>query len=702
MRAAAVAGVLAAATLAGPAGVGVDPLSSGRMVATSLQPAAAVSPRLSAVLAIEDARAPLPDQVRVLLDAAGSGNVVIQRAAVRALGRLERRELVPDLLAYLRAGDSLVREEAASALVLALRGQALREPSPEDQTGAVLRAFAVSPRGDAAYRALGHLPYATAAQFRSAEDLLAGAIRSTDTTAGPLRGMEALARKNRKLLPLQDLTLERLRALAVTHERTRGLELRRNAVAALIAAQGMDVATVTAALKDDEPEVRRLAALSLAGAGSTVEDPRRIDLLRDALSDRSPMVRLEALKGWVRRGVAEQGCGNVMTALGDQDPNVVLYAVDALGDQCKDDDVVTDWLTAEARSPAASGAWQRESHALVALAKRAPDRAAIAMTGSVSHGRWQVRMYAARAAAVLNDVLTLRRLALDDHDNVREAALPALRRLQGAESDDAFVAALQRPDYQLIRTAARELKGSPPSPALAGALGAALERVTAEKKETSRDPRMALVERLGELGTDRDASSLRPLLRDFDPVVAAAAAAQLRRWTGEEVIVDPQLLPHLPVPLDGELTDDVEAVVSMESGGTFALRFMTDQAPLARTRFMRLARAGYYNGLTFHRVVANAFIQGGSPGANEYVGDRLYMRDEVGLELHTRGSVGISTRGRDTGDAQIFVNLVDNPFLDYEYTVFARVCRDGMEVVDRIQEGDRMTRVEIRPAGECR
>ena len=78
------------------------------------------------------------------------------------------------------------------------------------------------------------------------------------------------------------------------------------------------------------------------------------------------------------------------------------------------------------------------------------------------------------------------------------------------------------------------------------------------------------------------------------------------------------------------------------------------------------------------------------------------MRDEVGLELHTRGSVGISTRGRDTGDAQIFINLVDNPFLDHEYTVFARVCGAGMETVDRIQEGDRIERIQIEKADTCR
>ena len=176
-------------------------------------------------------------------------------------------------------------------------------------------------------------------------------------------------------------------------------------------------------------------------------------------------------------------------------------------------------------------------------------------------------MYAARAAAVMNDVASLSRLALDDDDNVREAALPALRRLlPGSRKQRRVRGCLGRQDYQLLRTAARELKGSPPSQALASALGAALERVTAEKKETSRDPRMAIIERLGELGTEREASWLRPLLRDFDPVVAAAAAELLRNWTGEEVVLDPQLLPRMSLPTERELGEDVQAVVTMESG----------------------------------------------------------------------------------------------------------------------------------------
>jgi cyclophilin family peptidyl-prolyl cis-trans isomerase len=130
----------------------------------------------------------------------------------------------------------------------------------------------------------------------------------------------------------------------------------------------------------------------------------------------------------------------------------------------------------------------------------------------------------------------------------------------------------------------------------------------------------------------------------------------------------------------------------MAGRGSFEIALDVDFAPLTAVRIARRAGEGYYDGLTFHRVVPNFVIQGGSPGANEYVGDPLYMRDEVGI--HRRGTVGISTRGRDTGDAQLFVNLVDSPRLDHLYTVFGTVV-SGMDVVDGVLEGDVIERVEV-------
>ena len=110
-------------------------------------------------------------------------------------------------------------------------------------------------------------------------------------------------------------------------------------------------------------------------------------------------------------------------------------------------------------------------------------------------------------------------------------------------------------------------------------------------------------------------------------------------------------------------------------------------------RFVKMAEAGYYNGLTFHRVVPNFVIQGAAPGERVH-GRRRYMRDEVGLWPHVRGAVGISTRGRDTGDGQFFIDLVDNPRLNGDYTVFGQVLT-GMDTVDRVLEGAVIEKIEI-------
>ena len=135
-------------------------------------------------------------------------------------------------------------------------------------------------------------------------------------------------------------------------------------------------------------------------------------------------------------------------------------------------------------------------------------------------------------------------------------------------------------------------------------------------------------------------------------------------------------------------------MTASSGGGSWIVRLYPDEAPATVARILRLVRAHYYDGLTFHRVVPNFVIQGGSPDATEYYGDAAFMRDELGTRSHRRGTLGISTRGRDTGDAQWFVNLVDNIRLDHDYTVFGEIVT-GMKVVDGILEGDAIARVAI-------
>lgn len=663
--------------------------------------------RRRALLAIEEARAPAAGDIRALLQAAASGDESLQAMALRTLGRLERRDVVADLLPYLHGKSAVARHEAANAIAQAFRGAPLPGIPGADPVQVALEALLAAPRSDAVYRSLGRLPYESAEQVRSAEGALRGGVEAG--ASGAARGLEAMARLHRRVATLERATIAALRAAAARTRHTYAVEVRRNAMAALVAAQGTDAETAEAVLGDDDPETRRLAVLAVAGAGSPVAAASRQELIRTALRDRSYLVRIEAVRGSAAHA-AEAGCQPLVDALSDTSLHVVLIALDELGGRCRDDEAISDRLAYEARTPPAQGRWHREAHAFVSLAKRAPDRAAVGMLSFAAHPVWQVRMYAARAAAVIEDVQTLARLATDEDNNVAAAALPPLRRRIGSDSDAAFIAALNRrtrsvgrgaPDrpYDLIRTAALQLKGATPSDAIVDALVRALVRVTEERCETSRDVRLALLERIAELGSATQEGALRPLLRDIDPRVATAAAGLIQQWTGRLPAIEPQVRPML-LPEAGSAPAFVR--VTMDSGRSFWMAFASDQAALSTQRFLRLVRDRYYDGLTFHRVVPNFVIQGGSPGANEYCGDCPYWRDEVGLLSHTRGTIGVSTRGRDTGDAQIFVNLVDSPRLDHQYTVFAYVC-DGMEVVDEIQEGERMRRVqEAPPPPACR
>jgi cyclophilin family peptidyl-prolyl cis-trans isomerase len=273
-----------------------------------------------------------------------------------------------------------------------------------------------------------------------------------------------------------------------------------------------------------------------------------------------------------------------------------------------------------------------------------------------------VRTFAARAVAEVSDTLTLRALARDANDNVKEVAIESLAKLTGHADDEIFLAALGAEGAQAVRAAAIALKGSPRTDAAAVA-NATFERWVARANASERDVRVALLEAAG-----------RPASDDRPPAVRVE-------------------LPPQAVAL--ALGADVRLRVTMapsSGGGSFVVRLRGDAAPMMAARILALARSGYYDGLSWHRVEHDFVIQGGSPGANEYVGLAQYLRDELGTVPHVRGTVGMSTRGHDTGDAQWFINLKDNLRLNRDYTMFAEVI-EGMDVVDGILEGDVMAKV---------
>ena len=307
--------------------------------------------------------------------------------------------------------------------------------------------------------------------------------------------------------------------------------------------------------------------------------------------------------------------------------------------------------------------WHAAAHGAVALARVSPNDARQRLVRLSTHRQWQVRMYSARAAALLADTSRLRALALDTDDNVRDVAIGALSELTHHADDDFYLAALRGRGAQAARAGALALKGSPREDVREAAWDA-YHQWASRGIASARDARVALLEAAG-----------RPASDDQPPAPHT------------------ELLPQVVALALGQ---DVRLRVTMapgSGGGSFVVRLRGDVAPLMASRILALARAHYYDGLTWHRVEHDFVIQGGSPGASEYVGLATFMRDEVGSVPHVRGTVGMSTRGHDTGDAQWFVNLKDNLRLGRDYTVFAEVV-GGIDVVDGVLEGDTIASIE--------
>jgi cyclophilin family peptidyl-prolyl cis-trans isomerase/HEAT repeat protein len=519
-----------------------------------------------------------------------------------------------------------------------------------------------------------------------------------DEVLGAVEGLESMARQSGKIARLSGPTIVGLRAATELEGRAQDAEkltrIRRLASLALMASGGTRKPDLDSGIADPDDEVRRLA---MVAARTEVEG--REAVVAKGLADTNPRVRFEALQTY-GRAFQKASCEPVLAAVRDSNPHVSLLAIDLLGNGCPAAQspvgtlqALTEVLT---QRPTA---WHIPAHALVALAKTAPAEGRKALPRYMTHSIWQVRMYAARAAGALAALDELDQLARDPHDNVREAALNELITLKRPEALPVALDGLTRSDYQLGLTATRAIAAATATPqdaaqvSVSSALFKALARITAEKRETSRDVRLAILGRIEVLPPQAD--GLRPYLTDFDPAVATKAAAILKTWQQTDASAAPRKLPTMPVTLAA--VDSLRGArlrFTMTGRGVFEMRLLMDEAPVSALRVASRAREGYYNGLTFHRIAPNFVVQGGSPGANEYMGDGPYMRDEVGLLSHRRGTVGISTRGRDTGDAQIFINLVDSPRLDHTYTVFAEVT-SGMDVVDALLEGDVIDRVDV-------
>jgi peptidyl-prolyl cis-trans isomerase B (cyclophilin B) len=149
----------------------------------------------------------------------------------------------------------------------------------------------------------------------------------------------------------------------------------------------------------------------------------------------------------------------------------------------------------------------------------------------------------------------------------------------------------------------------------------------------------------------------------------------------------------------------------METGkGTITIELFDVEAPKTVANFEKLANSGYYNGVSFHRVIANFMVQGGDPTGSGRGGPGYEIECEIhpsrkhgkgALSMAHKGAcqhdpkTGAKLGGQCTGGSQFFITHGPTPHLDGVHTVFGRVV-SGQDVVDKIAQGDKMTRVEVK------
>jgi peptidyl-prolyl cis-trans isomerase B (cyclophilin B) len=146
-----------------------------------------------------------------------------------------------------------------------------------------------------------------------------------------------------------------------------------------------------------------------------------------------------------------------------------------------------------------------------------------------------------------------------------------------------------------------------------------------------------------------------------------------------------------------ETLQDVNAVIHTNKGD-IKLRLFAGKAPATVANFVNLANRGYYDGLTFHRVIPNFMIQGGCPNGTGTGGPGYRFEDECTPELKhdAPGKLSMANAGPGTNGSQFFITHVETPWLDGRHTVFGEVLgADDQAVVDAIAVGDTIASISL-------
>lgn len=161
------------------------------------------------------------------------------------------------------------------------------------------------------------------------------------------------------------------------------------------------------------------------------------------------------------------------------------------------------------------------------------------------------------------------------------------------------------------------------------------------------------------------------------------------------VALSVQMAPAEEPKTEGKAVQDIRIIIKTDKGDINATVFAS-KVPLTAANFLNLAKSGYYNGITFHRVIPNFMIQGGDPTGTGRGGPGYKFEDEIDPSLkHSKpGMLSMANAGPGTNGSQFFITHVPTDWLDGKHAVFGEVTK-GQDVVNAIQQGDKIVGIEI-------
>jgi peptidyl-prolyl cis-trans isomerase B (cyclophilin B) len=137
--------------------------------------------------------------------------------------------------------------------------------------------------------------------------------------------------------------------------------------------------------------------------------------------------------------------------------------------------------------------------------------------------------------------------------------------------------------------------------------------------------------------------------------------------------------------------------------GDMKIEFFDNDAPITVDNFVRLAKSGYYDGLTFHRVIPDFVVQGGDPTGTGAGGPGYSIKCELtgDNQYHDRGVLSMAHAGKDTGGSQFFIchSRRNTSHLDRKHTCFGKVT-EGVDIVDQIRQGDKIEKIVVHEAAQ--